>query len=333
MPDRKVRLLAAVALAAAVPAAAGVYFSAVTTVEGAPGVRPPSTTVRCWAQGDKARVEFVTGADPLLRPGRFLLTLDGGRSVYLVDPAGRTFSEWSGDAAMWTSSAAAARPSSALEKAGEDDGGELVGVRTRRLVFRAASAPAGAVAEEELWVAPELAEGALAVWMRRPAAETPDESAAAKADRERYGSFPLRRVATLAAGGRGGAPVRRLTTVVTELSVEELSAGTFAMGSGFREKPLSVLAAEAAREPQQEPAEDLGQESGQYPFDEMVQPEPEAQQPPQQPRAGQPGAVTGAPTAGARQPAPPPTPVPVAVPDEPQEDPVYPFERMLAPER
>jgi hypothetical protein len=330
MPDRKVMLLATVALTAAIPAAAGVYFSAVTTVEGTPGARPPSTTVRGWAQGDKARVEFVTGADPLLRPGRFLLTLDGGRSVYLVDPAGRTFSEWTGDAAVWTSSIAAGRPTAALEKAGEDDGGELVGVKTKHLVFRAASAPAGAVAEEELWVAPELAEGALAVWMRRPVAESAQESAVVQAERERHGSFPLRRVATLAAGGRGGGAARRITTVVTELSVEDVSAGTFSMGSGFREKPLSVLSAESGRTPQQEPVQDVSQESGQYPFDEMVQQEPEAQQPPPQP--GQPGSVTGAPSAGARQPSAPPTPVPVVVPDEPQEDPVYPFERMLGPE-
>ena len=72
-------------------------------------------------------------------------------------------------------------------------------------------------------------------------------------------------------------------------------------------------------------SEEFPQEDQQYPFEEMVEPEPQA--PPAQQQPGQPAT---APQPGARPPAVPPTPVPVVVPEEPQEDPVYPFERMLS---
>jgi hypothetical protein len=326
MRNAKLPLLAVTALVAALPAPAGVYFSAVTTSEGAPGAAPASTTVRCWVQGDKARIEFAASADPLLARGRYLLTLDGGRSVYLVDPTERTFSEWSGDAAVWTSAAAARLTQGAVEKLDEGDGGELLGMKTVHVRYRAAAASAAGAVEEELWVAPELAEAALGVWMRRAAATAggDETSAAARAERERLGSFPLKRVAVSPAGGRGsGKAARRTTMVVTELSVEDVSPGTFTMGSGFREKPLSANTAAAGQQAEDATGE-FPQEDQQYPFEEMVQPEPQA--PPTQPQPGQPAM---APQPGAHPPAVAPTPVPVVVPEEPQEDPVYPFERML----
>ena len=325
MSNARLSLLALAALVAALPAAAGVYFSAVTTAEGAPGAVPASTTVRCWVEGDKARVEFTASADPLLRRGRYLLTLDGGRSVYLVDPTERTFSEWSGDAAIWTSAAAAKLSRGAVEKIDEGDGGELLGMKTVHVRYRAATVSASAAVEEELWVAPELAQAALGVWMRRAAADAGDGDAGAAADAERLGSFPVKRVAVSPAAGRGsGKATRRITTVVTELSVEDVSPGTFTMGSGFREKPLSATSGESGQQGQ-DAGEEFPQEDQQYPFEEMVQPEPQAPPAPQQP--GQPAV---APRPGAHPPAVAPTPVPVVVPEEPQEDPVYPFERMLS---
>jgi hypothetical protein len=298
-----------------------------------PGATSASTTVRGWVEGDKARIEFTASRDPLLRPGRYLLTLDGGQSVYLVDPTERTFSQWDGDAAVWTSGRTAAQGVLSIEKLGEDDGGELVGLPTRHIRYRTSLPSAGGAAmrrggttvvDEELWVASQLANAALGVWMRRAAADAGNRepAAAASLERERYGMFPLKRVAvTTTTGSKGGSSVVKSTTTVTELSVEEVSPGTFKMGSGFREKPLSPASGEAGQ-PVEDAADEAQQEYQQYPFEEMLQPEPEAAPPPSQPgqpnRQPQPGA----------QPVVPPTPQPV-VPEEPQEDPVYPFERML----
>jgi len=324
-------LLAALAAVAATPAAAGVYFAAVTTANGG-----ETSTVRVWVEGDKARVEFASSRSPLLKPGRYLLTLDGGRSVYLVDPAERTFSQWSGDAAIWAAGSPAAPPAAGWEQVGDDEGGVLAGVATRHLRYRAVAGPAaagkapagGAPIEEDLWVAPELAGAALGAWMRPASGDAGGEApdAAAAVESARYGMFPLKRISVAPAPGRGGArTVVRTSTTVTELSVEDVSPSTFTMGSGFREKPLGPGAADA-EPPAADSSAEAPQEDQQYPFEEMLQ--PDGQPAPGQP--AQPGAAPGQPQP-VTQPAVAPSPPPY-VPEEPQppqEDPEYPFERML----
>ena len=320
-------LLASIAAAVAAPATAGVYFSAVTTTNGAVG-----TTVRGWVQGDRARVEITESRSPLLKPGRYLLTLDGGRSVYLVDPAERTFSQWTGEAAIWLTGQAGAALSASWEKLGEEDGGELVGQPTRYARYRATYPPGagagmrqggGSVLEEELWFAPELADAALGIWLRPASADAPDGAHVdgSATEVERYRTFPLKRVAVTTSLGRGSArSVVRTTTTITELSVEEVSPGTFKMGSGFREKALAQ--GSDAAEPLPETPSEGRQEDQQYPFEEMLQPEPEA-------APGEPGHAPGQPRPGA-PPVAPATPPPVLPdPEPPQEDPEYPFERML----
>ena len=332
-------LLATAVLASTTPVAAGVYFSAVTTSAGRQGAASATASVRGWVQGEKARVEYTQSPNPLLKAGRFLLTLDGGRSIYLVDPSERTFSQWDAAAAVWSSvQPAAAIAGARIEKLGEEDGGELLGVPTRHIRYRigaasggataAARPAAGVVVEEDLWVAPELAEAALGVWLQADAPASGSDAAGtpeAAAD-ERCRTFPLKRVAVTTTTGRNGLQtVVTTTTTVTELSVEDVSPGTFTMGSGFREKPLAA-AGKPGEQPSPGEAEEARQEDGQYPFEEMVPPEGgETTQPPV-PAPGQPAQPVA-------RPAVPPTPQPV-VPDEPQEDPEYPFERMLdAPER
>jgi hypothetical protein len=336
-------LVALLAIGLAAPAAAGLYFSAVTTSESAVGAAASSTTVRGWVQDDKARLEFTASRNPLLKPGRYLLTLDGGRSIYLVDPTERTFSQWHGDAAIWSFGQTATQPAAPIEKLGEDEGGELLGMPTRHLRYRTSyPSPAGGamrqsgttVVEEELWVAPQIASAALGIWMRQVPADTGtgEADAGAAAERARYEMFPLKRVAvTTTTSTRGGGSVAKTTTTVTELSVEEPSPGTFKMGSGFREKALSP-ASSGAEQPVPDVADEVVQEDQQYPFEDMVQPEPQvappASQPGQPARPQEPGAQPAQPPQPGAHPAVAPTPQPV-VPEEPQEDPEYPFERML----
>jgi len=162
-------LLASLVAGLTAPAFAGVYFSAVTTVNGR-RARPCAV-----GAGGQARVEITESTSALLKPGRYLLTLDGGRSVYLVDPAERTFSQWDGDAAVWLSGQTGAALTAKWEKLGEDDGGELAGLPTRHARYRATYPPdagarmrqgGGAVVEEDLWFAPALADSALGIWLR-----------------------------------------------------------------------------------------------------------------------------------------------------------------------
>ncbi|MFW6175780.1 MAG: hypothetical protein ACOC7L_03055, partial [Acidobacteriota bacterium] len=82
------------------PARAGLYFEQTVTSQGAG--EGMEMQVRGWADGEKARVEYTESNNPILSPGSYLLTTDGGETVLLVDPEEKTYSTWDFSAAFRT---------------------------------------------------------------------------------------------------------------------------------------------------------------------------------------------------------------------------------------
>jgi hypothetical protein len=337
----------------AAPSFSGTYFSAVTTREGRDGAPGMSITVRGWAEGVKARVEFAESNSPVLKPGLFLLTLDGGATVYLVDPKERTFSKLGTSPLDEPADTKTRGPRGVVtmtfsdlkvEKVGESDGGEIAGVATRHLRLRTRyttevkslglKQPMATVIEEDVWFAPKLNDPSLAIWLSKALRKTGDADfdAQLSAQQQNYDGFPLKRVTvTTTTDKNGKKTVSTATSTVTTLIVGEMPAGTFAMGSGYREKP--IMAAPDSQEQQEAGADqtEVGQEQEQerYPFDQMLD-QPQGDQPAAQPQQGQPAAQPatrpGAQPASPNQQQPQPEPEPEP---EPQEQPEYPFERML----
>jgi hypothetical protein len=360
---KALQLLVPMVLLVAVRASAGTFFSSVTTSEGQKGAAIASFTVRGWAEGDKARVEFAESQSPVLRPGLFLITLDGGATTYLVDPKERTFSKWD----LGANPGPAGAPAEAahgdattsfsdlkVEKLAESDGGEVAAVATRHLKYRTSYRALTKVmglqqttttqVDEDLWVAPKLADSALGIWLSKAPVRTGDVEfdKLLAAQQPKYDGFPLKRVAvTTRTDKAGNKTVVKSSTAVTQLIVGEMPAGTFSMGAGYREQPLGPPQGKA-RPDQQAPADQTAQEDQRYPFDRMLENQPDAGQPsaaspqatpaPSQ-QGGQP-AVFPQPGQPATQPGAQPPAQPgaqPATPDEPQPEPEqpYPFERML----
>lgn len=89
----RVALVAALGIVGAVPpATAGLYFEQQITSSGEG--QGMEMTVRGWDEAGKARVEFVDSNNPVMGAGTYLLTTDGGQTVYLVNPQERTYSHW-----------------------------------------------------------------------------------------------------------------------------------------------------------------------------------------------------------------------------------------------
>jgi hypothetical protein len=352
---KKALSLAVVVIAVAASAAsAGTYLSAVTTTDGVKAGSGLDATVRMWAEGDKARVEVAESRSAVLRPGLFLLTLDGGRTVFLVDPSEKTFAKWDGAAAPGATAAeASARrrvvvtySEPKVEKLAESDGGQVAGVPTTHLRFRitfsATTKEMGVqqtsttLVEDDLWVAPRPADAALGIWLAKGPRKTGDEKldALLAAQQPKFDGFPLKRVTvTTTTDDAGRKSVVTTTTTVSELIVGEMPAGTFAMGTGYREIPPAPPAAKPADQPQAT-ADEAAPEQDRYPFDRMLD-QPAAGEQAGQPQAGQPAAQPQGQPAVAPQPgqpaAQPATPGEPAQPEpEPEpEQPEYPFERML----
>jgi hypothetical protein len=74
-------------------AGAAYYYEASTAVEGA-GQGQQAGTVSSWVDGRNARVEFTGGgAGPMVPAGSYLISHDGGETLYIVDPKKRTVTE------------------------------------------------------------------------------------------------------------------------------------------------------------------------------------------------------------------------------------------------
>lgn len=353
---RPMAVLALIFLLAAAPSFSGTYFSSVTTSEGQKGAAGMNVTVRGWAEGDKARVEFAESDNPILKPGLFLITLDGGATVYLVDPKERTFSKFDMGAMSGTTGEPAAGAHGAMtmtfsdpkvEKLGESDGGAIAGVATKHLRYRTTYGTAIKVMgllqttltqiEEDLWVAPKVADAALGIWLGKGPKQTGDAEfdTLLAAQQQKYDGFPLKRAAVITTTDKSGKKtVVKIATTVTELIVGEMPAGTFAMGAGYREKPLTPMPGQPGDE-QQANADETKQEDERYPFDRMIDQPDNGQQsaqpgnPTAQPQPGQPAMQPGQPaTKPGAQPSTPSQPQPEPEP-EPQDQPEYPFELML----
>src|ERR1044071_3513915 len=76
----------------ALPAFAGLPYQAGTKTDDPKN--PTNIEVEGWVSGDKAKVEFEESANPIAKSGAYLITKDGGKSIYLVDPGEKTYAEW-----------------------------------------------------------------------------------------------------------------------------------------------------------------------------------------------------------------------------------------------
>ena len=78
----------------AVPAHAGWEFTSVTKAEGEQHSEMMNSTVKAWVDGDKSRVDFQQSGNPMMGAGNYMLSKDGGKTVFMVNPQQKTYAAW-----------------------------------------------------------------------------------------------------------------------------------------------------------------------------------------------------------------------------------------------
>lgn len=80
----------------AVWGAEGFHYKATTTTTGDRMKQPDVLEVEAWVEGPSAKIVFIEAgkANPFLSEGNYLLTTDGGETIYLVDPEKNTHSRF-----------------------------------------------------------------------------------------------------------------------------------------------------------------------------------------------------------------------------------------------
>jgi hypothetical protein len=245
-------LVAAAAAAAPSRAAAplaAISFTVTTRSESSltKSASMADTTVKGFAAGDLARIEFTQSRNPLAPKGSFLLTLDGGKTVRLADPRAKSCRPWSpsGPAAgkSTVGSAVATRfENVSVARTLDEAGPGIAGLPTRHFRFTIAYDSIvdvmGTVRRShtekvaDVWAAPELSAAGVSVWLRALPAPTGD----ADLDRKIKGAMaglpgtPVKTVTTATVRDDTGFEQKTTTTVeLTRLARTRVPASAFAV--------------------------------------------------------------------------------------------------------
>ncbi|MBN1238756.1 MAG: hypothetical protein JXB36_09645, partial [Gammaproteobacteria bacterium] len=237
-------------LAAAPHVQAAWYYEATTTAEGqgAPG---GASSVRAWVDGANARIEMTEGGQSgFLEAGTYLLTHDGGDTLYVVDPSDRTISEidlaqifqMAGNMAAMTGGMVDMQfKDFTSEQLAQEPGEDVLGYPTTRYRFRTGYTMSIGVlgmtrenrneTEHDVLCTDAIDAAGFGVWLR------PDRFRTGNEDMDRMieqqldlDCVPLRnRAVTTVVDGRGRESTVTTTTEVTALREEDAPAEAFVL--------------------------------------------------------------------------------------------------------
>ena len=261
-------LIALLLLTVTLPAAAGIRYTAVSTTEGSGA--DSGTTVDAWVDGAAAKIVFRKSDTPSLKEGTYVVTTDGGKTLYLVDPEEKSYAEWDLDAMlqMVGNMMQAMGPilnfqidNVAVEKLDSGAGPAMHGIATTRSKFRTTYDMKIKVlgmgrtnhvdSVEEIWSTTELGDPALGVWLRNaPTTGFGELDELMQAQMGKVEGFPMKSVTRTTTTGQKGKNEQTsvMTMEVTALDRSaSIPASTFEIPAGYT-KSESVLPDEGEQE-------------------------------------------------------------------------------------
>lgn len=245
-------------LAAASAGAAGLYAEQTMTSTG--DGQGMNMKVRAWADGDLARVEYQESDNPILPVGSYLLTRDGGQTVYLVNPQQQTYSVWDMDQLFAMFGQMSEMTGGMVdidvhdpeaETLASEPGGELLGYDTMHHSWRTAFTTDIKMAfmnqstrmetVTEAWTTDEIDLPVLGVWFRAkpPTTGDPELDQVLTDSMERLDGVVLKmRNESTTTNQKGRASQSTTLMEVTTLRAESVDQDLFVMPEGYTETPL-----------------------------------------------------------------------------------------------
>ena len=253
-------------LAAAAPSWAGIHYKAVTTNQDA-RAKETKMQVEGWVSGDNARVVFQDSNNPMAQEGAYLITRDGGRTIYLVDPKEKTYMKWDIEAVLGMAGAVIEGMGPLLkmeftepkvEKLAGGDGPTILGLPTQHAKYRTSYSmkvrvmgmgqESQIVSEQDIWSTTKLAAPALGVWLRKNPPKLGNEQfdKLIKAEMEKVSGYPLKTVTvTTTTDKKGRQNTSRSTMEVTQLDMNaNVPANSFEIPAGYEETQMPTLQGE-----------------------------------------------------------------------------------------
>ncbi len=235
---------------------AGLQYTVQTKVEG--GKRAGSSlnqTMQMTADAAKARMEFTQGGP--VKSGGYMLTQDGGKTMFMVSPKEKSYTKWDMDAMMgmagtMTSMMKMEITDPQTEKLLDEAGTPILGYPTRHYKFRTSygmsmtvmgfSSASTVVREEEAWTTTKIDTAALTAWVKR-APKTMNESfdKLMKQQMEKMTGLPLKMITVQNTTDKNGKTQTSTTTMeVTEIKEMKPAADLFEIPSDYTETVLNT---------------------------------------------------------------------------------------------
>jgi len=202
-------------------------------------------------------VVFEESENPMMGKGTYIITKDGGKTMFLVDPKEKTYMKWDLDSMMGLLGGAMKMMNlkftdPKVEFLGEEPGGLVAGIPTTRYSYRTSYAMSMSfmmmkknsrvMKDEEIWAATKLADAALGIWLRKAPPKTGNEDMdkLIKAEMGKVQGFPLKRkTVTTSTDEKGNKEVTTITMEVTELQMVPVPDSTFEIPSDYKETSLA----------------------------------------------------------------------------------------------
>jgi hypothetical protein len=266
-------ILGATLLVAAVPAFAGIHYKSTTKSDDTRG-HSSEVQVEGWVAGDRARVEFKdsTNPSPATKKGTYLLTQDGGKTLYLVNPEEKTYVVWDLNAMLSAVGTVMNGKGPLLkiqfsepkvEMLADEDGGTVAGVPAHHTKYRTSytttvkvlgmGRSSAVVTEQDFWTTTKLVDLGMGVWLRAepPRTGNADFDRLLTAEKYKLQGYPLKMVTvtTNTDSKSGRASTSRSTMEVTQLDTSAtVPAGNFELPAGYKETQMLPTKPEGPRE-------------------------------------------------------------------------------------
>jgi len=216
--------------------------------------------VKGWAEGDSARIEFEEGSLPMATEDGYMITRDGGETIYLVNPKERTYSRF--DMAGMLGAVGGIMDAMGslvriefvdpkVERLSEGPGEQILGMPTThsryRVSYRMEMRVFGrrtsqhTVNEDEVWATEVLDHAGLRAWLRKDPPKTGNEDfdKLLSAQWQVFDGFPLKSISVSTTTDQDGkSQTTRTVMEVTDLQVVSVSADRFEIPAGYTETQL-----------------------------------------------------------------------------------------------
>lgn len=240
------------ALVFSLPAFAGLHFKMKTISENPQGGSSQSIE-EGWAAGSKFKVVFIEAANQMSKKGGYLLSNDGGTTLYMVDPEEKSYfkfdlDQMAGFAGAMGQMMNAKVTDAKIEKLLEEPGGMICGVPTTHYRYRTSykqsidmmgfKMSSSVVKEEDIWLAPKFAEAVVGIWMKRSAPKTGNKEFddLVKLEMSKAQGVSMKRITVQSnTDGKGNTTTTKSTMEMTEVNVGPVPDSTFVIPPTYKE--------------------------------------------------------------------------------------------------